>query len=210
VKLQVKSGKTPMDDPTTTIIFYRASERPFGAFSNLFRRPITVDKASFPTVEHAYQSLKPRDPRVRAWLLAAPAPSLVAIAAHVLPSEEPDATLIMGRVADALLGYHTRPGWSRLRYPWMLRCLEAKFTQHADLAALLISTGTSPLVEAGRIDDEAGRRWGIVNGRGSNYLGRCLMRIRANLAGLTHFDADLDDRLAAGATDLAVALGERP
>ncbi len=188
------------------IAFYRASERPYGAFSNLFRRPVTVAGTEFPTVEHAYQSLKPRDPRVRAWLLAAPAPSLVAIAAHVLPSDEPDPSLVMGRAADSLLGFHTRPGWSRLRYPWMLQCLDAKFDQHQDLGDLLLATGSAEIVEAGTIDDEAGRRWGIVNGRGCNYLGRMLTRVRAKLSGRTHPDADLDVRLAFGADALATAL----
>lgn len=191
----------------THIEFYRANEKPYGAFSNLYRRAISVNAATYSTVEHAYQSLKPRDPRVRDWLLAAPAPSLVALAAHVLPSDEPDPTLVMGRTADALLGFHTRPGWSRLRYPWMLGCLRAKFDQYADLADLLRSTGDALLVEAGKIDDEAGRRWGIVNGRGQNYLGRMLMRVRADITGTTFADADLDARLQAGHTALREALG---
>jgi N-glycosidase YbiA len=188
------------------ICFYRANERPYGAFSNLFRSEIAIAGAEFPTVEHAYQSLKPRDKRVREWLLAAPAPSLVALAAHVLPSDEPDPTDVMSRTADALLGFHTRPGWSRLRYPWMLACLRAKFSQHADLADLLRSTGDNLLVEAGRIDDEAGRRWGIVNGRGQNYLGRMLMRVRSELAGTARQDDDLDARLDAGTPALTAAL----
>lgn len=190
------------------IEFYRSSERPYGCFSNLFRRAITVGDMTFPTVEHAYQSLKPRDPRVRAWLMAAPAPSIVAIAAHVLPSDEVDPTEVMGRTADALLGFHTRPGWSRLRYSWMMQCLRAKFDQHQDLADLLLGTGDAPIVEAGRIDDDAGRRWGIVNGRGANYLGRMLMRVRAELQGSVREDADLDMRLAAGAQPLEIALAE--
>ena len=168
-------GTASGDDAIT---FYRANEWPFGVFSNLYRRQVAVEGRSYPTVEHAYQSLKPRDPRVRDWLMAAPAPSLVALAAHVLPSEA-DPAEVMGRTADALLGFHTRPGWSRLRYPWMLQCLRAKFDQHQDLRQLLLSTGSRCIVEAGRIDDDAGRRWGLVNGRGQNYLGRMLVRVRA-------------------------------
>lgn len=190
------------------IAFYLANEKPFGAFSNLFRREITVMTRSFPTVEHAYQFLKPRDPRVRDWLMAAPAPSILALAAHVLPSDEQDPTMVMGRTADALLGFHTRPGWSRLRYPWMFECLRAKFAQHQDLRELLLSTGEARLVEAGKIDDDAGRRWGIVNGKGQNYLGRMLMRIRAELRGTEFEDQDLDARLAAGAEDLQSALAD--
>lgn len=190
----------------SAIKFYRSNEKPFGAFSNLFRREIAVEGNKYPTVEHAYQSLKPRDPRVRDWLLAAPAPSLVALGAHVFPSDELDPAIVMGRTADSLLGFHTRPGWSRLRYPWMLSCLQAKFTQNNDLQQLLLSTGNAEIVEAGKIDDEAGRRWGIVNGRGQNYLGRMLMRIRSELNGSTHIDLDLDERLRAGKEPLRAAL----
>lgn len=189
-----------------TIEFYRANEKPYGAFSNLFRREIEIHGSRFPTVEHAYQSLKPRDPRVRDWLMSAPAPSLVALTAHVLPSDDADPTEIMSRTADSLLGFHTRPGWSRLRYPWMLACLRAKFEQHADLRELLLATGDSPIIEAGRIDDDAGRRWGIVNGRGQNYLGRMLMRVRSQVAGGVLPDADLDTRLEDGAEPLRAAL----
>lgn len=189
------------------ITFYRANERPFGAFSNLFRRRIDLHGRSFPTAEHAYQSLKPRDPRVRDWLLAAPAPALLALAAHTIPSEEVDPAELMARTANALLGFHTRPGWSRLRYPWMLQCLGAKFAQHQDLRDLLLSTAGRQLVEAGRIDDDAGRRWGIVNGRGSNYLGRMLMKIRAELLGESYVDVDLQARLDAGQAQLVEAIG---
>ena len=188
------------------IEFYRANEKPYGAFSNLYRREIEIHGCQFPTVEHAYQSLKPRDPRVRDWLMSAPAPSLVALAAHVLPSDDVDPTQIMGRTADALLGFHTRPGWSRLRYPWMLACLRAKFEQHADLRELLLATHDSQIIEAGRIDDDAGRRWGIVNGRGHNYLGRMLMRVRSQMAGTTLEEADLDTRLQDGHAPLCAVL----
>jgi len=192
---------------SSVIEFYRANENPFGAFSNLFRRSIRVRGEEFPTVEHAYQSLKPRDRRVRDWLMSAPSPSLVALAAHTFPSEEADPAEVMGRTSDALLGFHTRPGWSRLRYPWMLQCLQIKFEQHDDLRDLLLSTGTIRIIEAGRIDDDAGRRWGIVNGRGQNYLGRMLMRVRAQLGGEEYPDADLDQRLEEGAEPLRNALG---
>lgn len=191
----------------TTIEFYRANERPYGAFSNLYRREIEVEGMRFPTVEHAYQWLKPRDPRVRDWLMMAPSPSLLAIASHVLPSDAgEDPAEIMRKTADALLGFHTRPGWSRLRYPWMLACLQAKFAQHDDLRELLLATGDCLIVEAGRIDDDAGRRWGVVNGRGNNYLGRMLMRVRSDLADTTFPDDDLDARLDDGGEALRIAL----
>lgn len=190
------------------IEFYRSNEKPYGVFSNLYRSEIIVRGKKYPTVEHAYQSLKPSDPRVRDWLLSAPAPSLVALMAHTLPSDGIDPAFIMGRTADALLGFHTRPGWSRLRYPWMMHCLRAKFAQNQQIRALLLSTGDSLIVEAGKINDDAGRRWGIVNGKGQNYLGRMLMRIRADMSGVQLVDEDLDERLEAGMGALNIALSE--
>lgn len=200
---QVATGALKQPD---AIEFYRANEKPYGAFSNLYRREIEINGATYQTVEHAYQSLKPRDPRVRDWLMAAPAPSLVALAAHAMPEGEADPAEIMGRTADALLGFHIRPGWSLLRYPWMMACLRAKFTQHGDLRELLLGTGERQIIEAGKINDDAGRRWGIVKGRGQNYLGRMLMRMRAEFAGLHLADDDLDSRLAAGAASLAATM----
>ena len=69
------SSESSLGPGLPVVMFYRASERPYGAFSNLLRRDIKILGRSFPTVEHAYQWLKPRDPRVRDWLMAAPAPS---------------------------------------------------------------------------------------------------------------------------------------
>jgi len=188
--------------------FYRSSERPYGLFSNLARRTIVVRGWTFPTVEHAYQSLKPRDLVTRAWLMAAPSPSILAVAAHVLPSEEADPAMLMGKVSDALLGFHTRPGWSRLRYPWMMECILAKVEQHLDVRQLLLDTNERDIVEAGRIDDDAGRRWGRVNGRGANYLGRMLERARGLAGGVVKMDPDLDGRLEDGRQQLETALRE--
>ncbi|MBL0928922.1 MAG: NADAR family protein [Alphaproteobacteria bacterium] len=166
------------------IRFYRANEKPYGAFSNLFRRPIVIGGETFPTAEHAYQSRKARKPAVRAWILAAPSPSLVASAAH------------------GLLHWDIAPGWSRLRYPWMLDVERAKYVQHADLARLLKETGAKRLVECGTSDNEVNRRWGEVNGKGRNLLGRILMRVRCEIGGAAYEDAELD-ALVSGQSDYA-------
>lgn len=47
---------------------------------------------------------------------------------------------------------------------------------------------------------------GIVNGRGHNYLGRMLMRVRSQMAGTTLEDADLDTRLQDGHAPLCAVL----
>lgn len=145
------------------IRFYRASERPYGAFSNLYRREIEFEGERFQTSEHAYQAGKARKPEVKQWLMQAPSPSLLAMAAH------------------GLYYWDVAPGWSRTKYDRMRGVLRAKFTQHQDLRDLLLSTGTARLVETATVDNEVNRLWGEVNGVGKNMLGVLLMELREEL-----------------------------
>lgn len=145
------------------IRFYRASEKPYGAFSNLFRRPVVFEGETFATSEHAYQAGKARKPEVKAWVLAAPSPALVAMAAH------------------GLYYWDIVPGWSRTKFDRMRRVLSAKFMQNEDLKELLLATGNARLVESATVDNEVNRLWGEVNGQGRNMLGELLMELRAEL-----------------------------
>lgn len=142
------------------ICFYRASERPYGAFSNLYRCPVEFEGVVYPTSEHAYQAGKPRKAAVRDWLLAAPSPALLAMAAH------------------GLYYWDIAPGWSTNKLDRMRGVLRAKFTQHPELAELLLGTGTARLVESATVDNEVNRFWGEVNGVGRNTLGVMLMELR--------------------------------
>lgn len=161
------------------IRFYRANERPYGAFSNLYRRPIYFEGEHFPTAEHAYQAGKPRKKEVRDWVLAAPSPSLVAMAAH------------------GLYYWDVRPGWSEIKFDRMRGVLRAKFTQHEDLRGLLISTQGRELIETAKVDNAVNRLWGEVNGKGKNMLGRLLMEVREELA-----DEEPEPRCATGSERL--------
>jgi ribA/ribD-fused uncharacterized protein len=145
------------------IRFYRANEKPYGAFSNLFRRPIVFDGATFPTAEHAYQAGKARRPEVREWLMAAPSPALLAMAAH------------------GLYQWDITPSWSTIKFDRMRAVLHAKFTQHSDFRNLLVSTGSAHLVESATVDNPVNRLWGEVNGVGKNMLGVLLMELRKQL-----------------------------
>ncbi len=145
------------------IRFYRASEKPYGAFSNLYRREIEFEGEIFQTSEHAYQAGKARKPEVKRWLMAAPSPSLLAMAAH------------------GLYYWDVAPGWSKTKYDRMRGVLRAKYTQHQDLRQMLLSTGDARLVESATVDNEVNRLWGEVNGVGKNMLGVLLMELRAQL-----------------------------
>ena len=143
------------------IRFYRASEKPYGPFSNLYRREITFEGETFKTSEHAYQAGKARKPQVKKWLMDAPSPSLLAMAAH------------------GLYYWDIAPGWSKSKLDRMRAVLRAKFTQHEDLRNLLLSSGDARLVESTTTDNEVNRLWGEVNGKGKNLLGVMLMELRA-------------------------------
>ena len=145
------------------IRFYRASERPWGVFSNLYRREVEFEGETYSTSEHAYQAGKARKPEVRTWLMSAPTSALLAMAAH------------------GLYYWDIAPGWSRTKFDRMRGVLRAKFTQHYDLCALLLSTGNARLVESATVDNEVNRLWGEVNGQGRNMLGELLMELRASL-----------------------------
>ena len=159
-KIAVATGSNGQE----RIEFYRANEKPYGAFSNLFPRPIQFEDREFATAEHAYQAGKPRREVVREWILSAPTPSLVAMAAH------------------GLYTWDIEPGWSKIKFDRMLNVLRAKFTQHDDLRELLLSTGDAHLVEVGRVANAVNRVWGEVNGKGRNMLGELLMEVRRELS----------------------------
>jgi ribA/ribD-fused uncharacterized protein len=152
-----------IQDDLPEIRFYRASEKPYGAFSNLYKRPIEFEGRVYPTAEHAYQAGKARKEAVREWILSAPTPSLLAMAAH------------------GLYTWDVAADWSQNKFDRMRRVIRAKFTQHEDLRDLLLSTGNLRLVEFGRVDNEVNRIWGEIRGKGLNMLGVLLMELRADL-----------------------------
>lgn len=145
------------------IRFYRSNEKPYGVFSNLHRTPVTFEGQVFPTAEHAYQAGKAAKPAVREWILGAPTPALVAMAAH------------------GLYTWDIVPTWSKIKFDRMRGVLRAKFSQHPALRDLLLSTGNARLVEAGTTDNAVNRLWGEVNGKGKNMLGVLLMEVRDEL-----------------------------
>lgn len=71
-----------------------------------------------------------------------------------------------------------REDWDRVKIPVMHKLVRAKFTDHPDLAKLLLSTKDEQLVEG---NDWGDRFWGVCKGIGQNHLGRILMAVRAEL-----------------------------
>ena len=145
--------------------FYDPRVGDFCGLSNLHPRPMTFEGVAYASAEHAYQAARAADPAVRAWLMAAPSPELVAAAGDALPPDD---------VAG---------GWAEMHVPLMDRILRAKFLEHADLRQLLLSTGTAKIVEWAPEDSAVARFWGEYEGIGENTLGIMLMRLRDELRG---------------------------
>jgi len=150
---------------TSEVAFWLPDEVPFGALSNLYPRAIRFDGVDYKTAEHAYKAAQARRPEVKKWLADAPTAELVAIAGGGLPVGE------------------TVHGWDEQRLVVMQRVLSAKFRQHTDLRALLLSTGERTIVELAPDDDAINRFWSRVAGSaiGENWLGRLLMELRMKL-----------------------------
>ena len=71
-----------------------------------------------------------------------------------------------------------RRDWESVKVGVMRAAVLAKFTQHAELRALLLSTGDAKLVE----HTENDYYWGDGgDGSGKNMLGRILMQVRESL-----------------------------
>lgn len=133
--------------------------------SNFYPHPILGARGvRYPTAEAAFQGGKTDDPRQRARIAAAATPK---------------AAKRLGRTVRLI------PGWNEHRHVVMRAVLKAKFSD-PDLAARLAATGDAVLVEGNAWHDN---EWGDCRcGRaacaepGSNWLGRYLMEVRAELA----------------------------
>ena len=141
-----------------TIKFYGASEA-YGEFSNFAAYPILLDGKVWPTSEHYFQAQKFEDPSCQIEIRKASSPMEAAR---------------MGRDRKKKL----RRNWESAKDNVMRKAVLAKFTQHRELGALLLSTGHSLLVEHTENDSY----WGDGgNGKGRNMLGQILMEVREKL-----------------------------
>ena len=76
-----------------------------------------------------------------------------------------------------------RRDWEAVKVAVMREVVRAKFTQHADIRQVLLSTGDAMIVEHTENDSY----WGDGgDGSGKNMLGRILMDVRDELARGAH------------------------
>lgn len=141
------------------VIRFNAVGDEYGVFSNFSPHPIRLKGKLWPTSEHYFQAQKfagtPDEEQVRR-------------------AKSPMIAARMGRSRKRPL----RKDWEAVKEAIMREAVLAKFTQHADLRAILLATGDSVIVEQTAND----AYWGNGgDGRGKNRLGQILMRTRGEL-----------------------------
>ncbi len=140
-------------------IYFYGANNAFGEFSNFSRHGIELGGKWWPTTEHYFQAKKFEGTEHEDEIRRANSPGLSAR---------------MGRSRKRPL----RKDWESVKERVMYEALEAKFTQHEELRALLLGTEDAYLVEHTNKD----RYWGDGgDGSGKNRLGHLLMRLRSAL-----------------------------
>ena len=73
---------------------------------------------------------------------------------------------------------NVRPDWNKIKLDLMYKICQEKFNQNPDIAQKLMNTGDAIHIEGNYWNDTY---WGVCNGKGQNYLGKILMKIREEL-----------------------------
>lgn len=135
---------------------------PHRFLSNTYPAPLEYGGRGYPSSEYAFQAAKAADPEDRDWVTSA---------------DRWQEAKRRGR------SIRLRPGWEEgLKYDAMYEIVLAKFTQHRDIASLLLETGRAELVEGNNWHDQV---WGdcecgrpACDAPGQNSLGAILERVR--------------------------------
>lgn len=123
--------------------------------SNFFtlRKPIIYGNLPFKSTEHLYNYMKTLDPVWRERIRTAP----TAAEAKKIGRQAP-----------------LRENWDNIRIDAMRVCLKLKF-KDPELRAKLLATGNRYMEEGNTWKDKF---WGVCDGKGMNYLGKLLMKLR--------------------------------
>lgn len=139
-----------------TIYFYVEREEPYGCFSNFSAHGFMLDALYWATSEHYFQAQK----FVGTLYLE-----------KVRQMKTPKDAANMGR--DRALPLRT--DWNQVKDDVMRKAVLQKFTTHATIREILLSTEDKVLVENSPID----YYWGCgKDGSGQNKLGQILMDVR--------------------------------
>ncbi len=141
------------------IKFYSTKEE-YGCFSNFSAHPISLEGKIWPTTEHYFQAQK--------------FPNNIEYQEKIRLEKSPMIAARLGRSRKVKF----RPDWESIKDSIMRKALLAKFTQHKDLAKILLDTQDAILIEHTTND----KYWADGgDGSGKNMLGKLLMSIREEL-----------------------------
>ena len=143
-------------------------DKEYAFLSNFYEAPVEWEGITYPSNEHAFQAAKVINPVKR-----------LEIAAAATPGQAKR----MGRSVNL------RHDWEQVKYNVMLDIVLAKFHQHSDLAEALLDTGDADLIEGNWWNDTT---WGVCNGVGTNWLGKILMSVRAQLKLEAELEKDIN------------------
>ena len=143
-------------------------DKEYSFLSNFYEAPVEWEGITYPSNEHAFQAAKVINPVKR-----------MEIAAAATPGQAKR----MGRSVNL------RHDWEQVKYNVMLDIVLAKFHQHSDLAEALLDTGDAELIEGNWWNDTT---WGVCNGVGTNWLGKILMSVRAQLKLEAELEKDIN------------------
>ena len=140
------------------INFYSVNDN-FGEFSNFALFEVIIDGKKWATTEHYFQAQKFLDKSYQE---------------KIRKAKNPMQAAVLGRDKKQKL----RKDWESVKVSVMKNALYAKFSQHAELKELLLSTNDAKIVEHTENDDF----WGDGgDGKGKNMLGKMLMQVREEL-----------------------------
>ena len=157
--------------------------------SNFYATPVEYNGVVYPSVEHAYQKQKFSDEvlngvdmvvlnEIKELLLNRGYLKDVNNLNDIFVSDYFTSGNIK-LVADLLKNHElVRKDWDDVRFDVMVELVMNKFSKDETLKNLLKETDDKILIEGNDWNDTY---WGICDGRGKNFLGRILMKVRDNL-----------------------------
>lgn len=157
------SGCLNSEQREVTIYFYSTREQ-YGCFSNFSPHGFMLDELYWYTSEHYFQAQKFVGTSHLEAIRLATTPKIAAQ---------------MGRERKRPL----RADWEQVKNDIMYKAVLRKFTTHADIREILLSTSNEEIVENSPID----YYWGCgADGSGKNMLGIILMAVRDQLRSEVH------------------------
>lgn len=159
------------------MIYFGRREQKYYEFSNFYKAPFLYKGNRFIDIEAAFQSEKCKTDEEKKLFIP--------LSGSKAKSKGRSVVL--------------KPDWENVKFDVMLEAVREKFTQHPELGEILKSTGKEALVEntTGWHDNV----WGMcscpkcIRKLHKNFLGVCLMKVRAELTGdnEVHLDFINDD-----------------